>query len=548
VPPFSPSPLQVAIVTASAMLAAAIGLLATLRRGHWLTTLLFASAFLSLAAFQAGTLGILHSSGSQTARLWASYLAGVSALASWLWLGLSVVLARPNPPQQIRNAGAYLALALVGCVTLSAVANTPHVVRDVEGLGGSAVIRLGAMGKVYLMYLVVVMVAVLMNLESMLRIAPASSQRRLRPMFVAFVVGILANLLVVSAALLYGGLQITWIAASSVPMFLAGVVTAFALARQRLSDMAVPVARPVIYYSSVSLTLAGAFLLTMAALSKVLPVLTPEWKRTVSLLFYLLVGGGGLLLTFSPRANRAVKRFIDRNFYANRYDYRREWERVSRAITPTARVEDICRQIEALMRSLFESERVVVHLKDERSGAFVRVFPPASVRWSEVEPILSADSLMVKALDRLRTPLVFPRPVPGPRHDPDRGREPWADPGDVGRGERAAPCRRYDGRIAVARREAHGRRVFVRGRRVPRRDVAAARGRALVCQARGPARGDPPARIVESPLDIRACTTSRTRCRGSRWWSKTRAGISLNRSSSATLCAWWSVRSRTCGS
>jgi putative PEP-CTERM system histidine kinase len=402
-----PSPIQVAIVTASALLAAAIGLLATLRRGHWLTTMLFASAFLSLAAFQAGTLGMLHASGPQTARLWASYLAGVSALASWLWLGLSVVLARPNPPQQIRNAAAYLALALVGCVTLSAVANTPHVVREVEGLGGSAVIRLGAMGKVYLMYLVVVMVAVLMNLESMLRIAPASSQRRLRPMFVAFVVGILANLLVVSAALLYGGLQISWIAASAVPMFLAGVVTAFALARQRLSDMAVPVARPVIYYSSVSLTLAGAFLLTMAALSKVLPVLTPEWKRAVSLLFYLLVGGGGLLLTFSPRANRAVKRFIDRNFYANRYDYRREWERVSRAITPTARVEDICRQIETLMRSLFESERVVVHLKDERSGAFVRVYPPASVRWSEVEPILLSDSLIVRALDRLRTPLVF---------------------------------------------------------------------------------------------------------------------------------------------
>ena len=40
------------------------------------------------------------------------------------------------------------------------------------GHGGDAVVVLGTMGKIYLMYLVVVMVAVLMNLERMLRTAP----------------------------------------------------------------------------------------------------------------------------------------------------------------------------------------------------------------------------------------------------------------------------------------------------------------------------------------------------------------------------------------
>jgi hypothetical protein len=131
----------------------------------------------------------------------------------------------------------------------------------------------------------------------------------------------------------------------------------------------------VVYYSSVSLTLAGVFLLTMAVLSKVLPVLTPEWKRFASIGFYLLVGSGGLVLTLSPRAHRAVKQFVDRNFYANRYDYRREWERVSLAITPTARPEDICQQIETLLRTVFQAEHVVVHLRDDRSGAFRRVYP-----------------------------------------------------------------------------------------------------------------------------------------------------------------------------
>ena len=401
------SPVQLAVVTASAMLAAVIGVLATLRRGHWLVTLLFSSAFLSMAAFQAGTLGILHAEGAASARGWATYLAGASALASWLWLCLSVVLARPQPILQLRQAVAYLTLALVGCVTLFFVAGTRYVVSRVEGLGSHAHIVLGGMGKIYLMYLVVVMVAVLMNLESMLRTAPASAQRRLRALFAAFVVGILSELLMVSAGLLYGGIRVEWMVASAVPMFVAGVITALALARQRLSDMAVPVARPVIYYSSVSLTLAGAFLLSMAVLSKVLPVLSPEWKRSVSFAFYVLVAGGSLVLIFSPRANRMVKRFVDRNFYANRYDYRREWERVSRGIAPTGRLEDIGRQIEILLRSIFDTERIAIHLRDDLLGGFHLVHPGQGSPLHAVAPSLRVDNPMIVELERLRAPLIF---------------------------------------------------------------------------------------------------------------------------------------------
>lgn len=396
------SPIPMSMVTASALLFAWIGVLATLRRGQWLATLLFSSAFLSIAAFQAGTIGILHAESGVAAYAWATYLAGVSALASWLWLTMSVVLARNDPWQQVKNAGAYLTLALIGCVAMFAASGSPFVVREVHGLGSSAVIVLGGMGKIYLMYLVVVMVAVLMNLERMLRTAPASAKKRLQAMFLAFVAGILTELLVVSAGLLYGGIQVTWLIASAIPLFIAGVVTALALARRRLSDMSVPLARPVVYYSSVSLTLAGAFLLSMAVLSKVLPVLTPEWKRIASVVFYLLVGGGGLMLALSPRVSRGIRRFIDRNFYANRYDYRREWERVTTAIRPTASPEDLGRQIEALMGGLFEAERVAIHLKDPGGEGFRRVLGAAGVA-----PRVEESNALVQAFHRRPVPVLF---------------------------------------------------------------------------------------------------------------------------------------------
>lgn len=395
------SPIQGAVVAASAMLLAGIGLFGLLRRGHWLTTLLFASCFLSLAAFQAGTLGIVNAGDETQARTWATYLARVSALVSWLWLTLSVVLGRPEPRLQLRNAGAYLVLSLFGCVVLALTASTPFAVRAVTGWGPDAVVVFGPLGKVFLMYLVVAMVAVLMNLESMLRVAPASGQKRLRALFVAILVAILTELLVVSAGLLHGGLRVSWMVSAAPVLFGAGAVAALALARRTLSDMDVPVARPVIYYSSVSLTLAGAFMLGVLVLSRLVPALSNEWRFGVTVAFVAFVGGGGLLLMLSPRTSRTIRRFIDRNFYANRYDYRREWERVTSSLSPASRPEDLARQVEGLVGAVFEADRIAIHLRGE-TGDLERLHGPDGV-----SPRVPAAHPLLRHLAKRQLPIVF---------------------------------------------------------------------------------------------------------------------------------------------
>jgi putative PEP-CTERM system histidine kinase len=80
---------------------------------------------------------------------------------------------------------------------------------------------------------------------------------------------------------------------------------------------------------------------------------------------------------------------------------------VSRAITPTARPEDICRQIEVLMRSVFDSGRVAVHLRDGRTGELQIVHPRAGPEPGLPAAALRDDNAMVRELDRLRAPLIF---------------------------------------------------------------------------------------------------------------------------------------------
>src|SRR5258706_4350800 len=146
------------------------------------------------------------------------------------------------------------------------------------------------------MFLIIAMVAMLMNLERMLRNTLATTQKRLRPIFLALSFAIFAELIMVSGGLLFGGIRIWWLVGTASPLFVAGVVTALSLARRPLSDLTMPAARPVVYYSSVSLTLAAAFLLMMAVLSRVMPALGNEGRRLVSPAVYVVAGGGGVVL------------------------------------------------------------------------------------------------------------------------------------------------------------------------------------------------------------------------------------------------------------
>ncbi|MFM7230639.1 MAG: XrtA/PEP-CTERM system histidine kinase PrsK [bacterium] len=399
---FAPTALQQAGVSASAMLLLAIGVIAVLQRGQWLITLLFSASFLALGALQAGVLGLLRADTVPSAHVWADYLARVSALASWLWLALSVLLGRPEPSRQLREAGAPLALSLIACLALFGLARSPLVLDSVVLGPEGPIVVLGPLGKAYLAYLAITMLLVLLNMEGMLRAAPASAQRRIGGLFLSILVAVLTELLVVSAGVLQGRIEVVWLATASPLLFVSGCTAALALARRRLRDMSVPVGRPVVYYSSVSITLAVAFLVVTFALSRVLPALSNEFRAYVVVAFLVFVAGGAILLMVQPATGRAIRRFVDRNFYAYRYDYRREWGRVSAALSPAAAPEDVCRQVETLMREIFDADHVAIHFREDPAGAFRLLYGP-----SDTPTTLEATHPLVRWFERERWPVLF---------------------------------------------------------------------------------------------------------------------------------------------
>ena len=404
----SPS-LSQAAVTASAMLLLAIGLIAVLQRGQWLVTLLFASSFLALGAFQGGVMGLLNATSPGTAHVWADYLARVSALTSWLWLTLSVLFGRPEPRRHLREAGAQIALSLGACLLLFVLARSTLVVDAITFGPNGVELGLGPLGKAYLGYLAFTMLLVLLNMEGMLRAAREADKARFSRLFFAILVAILAELLVVSAGVLYGRITVAWLVTASPVLFVAGAVAALALARRRLADMTLPVGRPVVYYSSVSVTLAVAFLVFTYGLSRLLPAISSEMRGWVFVAFLVFVAGGAVLLLVRPATGRAIRRFVDRNFYAYRYDYRREWGRVSAALSPAAPPDEVARQVESLMSEIFDTSHIAIHFREDPAGAFRLLHGPEGTPTT-----LEATHPLVRWFEHEREPVRFGDPAQDP--------------------------------------------------------------------------------------------------------------------------------------
>ncbi|OUS23470.1 hypothetical protein A9Q98_14930 [Thalassotalea sp. 42_200_T64] len=116
-----------------------------------------------------------------------------------------------------------------------------------------------------------------------------------------------------------------YIAALLMPFFL--------LSSKRIKNLSADifVSREVVFYSSM-LAIAGGYLVLLAFAGYVIRYIEGEWSNVLSVLF-LAVGLLVLVVLFITNSfRRQVKVFINKHFFANKYEYRDEWLKVTSAL------------------------------------------------------------------------------------------------------------------------------------------------------------------------------------------------------------------------
>jgi hypothetical protein len=279
---------------------------------------------------------------------------------------LSVSIGRDRPEEALRGSRrTFVYMGLFGIVFLFLL-RKPAFVTGYEWSGEMGTIHLGWLGKAYLSFLLVGIVVVGYKLESTYRLVPSNVRHRLRLPFLGFF-GILGfYIFVLTTGILYSALGLGKLIASGVPIAIANTFLAYGFLRGALTDVSAPVSRNFVYSSFTALA-AGLYVLAVGVVAELATFTHWSPDEVVTLSFGFLAVLVAILLLFSNRFQRQMRRFIDKNFYVNRYDYRTQWSNVTQALDSALERADVLRCAVSILEDVFLADEVTVALRGQAS-------------------------------------------------------------------------------------------------------------------------------------------------------------------------------------
>lgn len=340
---------------------------------------LAALAFLAFAAYLA--------LGRRTG-LRAALLLGAAG-ASALWAALNVALAATQAPvfwhaqalADAARAGAwllFLAVLLKGGRWSAALFALPFV-------AWAAIYVPAGDPRLVLTLLLGVAVAGLVLVEQVFRRAPEQARWAIKPLCLGLGGGFAYDLYLYADALLFGGLDADLLAARGFAQALAVPFVALATARNKDWASDIAFSRGVVFHST-AFVASGVFLLIVAAAGYYVRYFGGSWGKTLQAGFLFAAALLLAWLFFSGTLRSRLRVFINKHFFAYRYDYREEWLRFTRLLSASAPgVSAGQRSIEALA-NLVESPGGALWLR-EANGEYA-----LAARWNLPELPASQDA------------------------------------------------------------------------------------------------------------------------------------------------------------
>jgi len=337
--------------------------------------------------------------------------------AALLYVGLAFL----SPTE--RNASALWRARSIGVVglLLAFLAVTGQVFQWKTLEDGQSAIALASWGRVPYVFVVIGMALGLAQLELVLRASREPVRHKLK--FVVIGLGGLAGFQIYQASqmLLFPVWRPDHVFVSTVVMAAALCLTAYGLGRTRLREVLVNtyVSQQALF-GSVTFIIIGLYLLAVGAVG--------EWLRRTDqplgagLSVVVVFGGlvGLAIAVFSKTVRADIRRFIARNFYRSKYDYRVQWLQVTEAFQQAAHKEAIMDRLLDLLIKTFATKTISIWSFREADRRFCQIRSMTIEK--EPAPIELSHPIIVQLLEK-DEPVVIEK-------GPARRNDGAASPGD----------------------------------------------------------------------------------------------------------------------
>ena len=315
--------------------------------------------------------------------------------AALMYVGLAFL----RPAEQSSDKSALWRARIVGWVGLLLVALvvTGQVFEWKVFEEGRAAIALTLWGRIPYAFIVIGMALGLAQLELVLRASREPVRHKLK--FIVIGLGGLAGYQIYQASqmLLLPVWQTEHVLIGSVVMAMALCLTAYGLGRTRLREIFVNtyVSQQALF-GSVTFIVIGLYLLAVGAVG--------EWLRrteqplgvglSVVVVFGALVGL--VVAAFSKTVRADVQRFLHRNFYRSKYDYRAQWLQVTEAFEQAVSKEAIMDRLLDLLIKTFPTTTISIWSFREADRRFCQIRSMTTEK--ELVPLELSHPVIVKLL------------------------------------------------------------------------------------------------------------------------------------------------------
>lgn len=272
------------------------------------------------------------------------------------WLTFSLSYSRGNAK---RFLSGWKPVLIVACfLPLAPVLGANHlfaVDRVAWELGVPSPVELGWLGRGMQLVLLIAAVLVLMNLERTFSATVGTLRWRIKFVIIGLGLIFAARVYTSSQALLYSATGQGLADFNAGALLLGCLLITISFFRSSLSGVEVYPSLAVLE-KSVTVLLAGAYLLVIGVLAKMIVFLGGDTSFPIKALFVLVALIGLGLLLASDRARFIVRRFVSRHFHRPFYDYRALWrsfsERTSSIVDEVAYARELAHLISDAVQTL----------------------------------------------------------------------------------------------------------------------------------------------------------------------------------------------------
>jgi putative PEP-CTERM system histidine kinase len=230
----------------------------------------------------------------------------------------------------------------------------------------------GKKGSVLIIFLLICDLIALVNLENTYH--QIKERRRIQYPTIVFIAMLSFSLFIYSLTLGFSYMQVNVIAIESVIMIISNLFIAYPVLRPepKLNDIYVG---RVVIARSYTLLLAGIYLLVAGLLGKIIQEIGENISFFLSFLIAFLVILILMVVLVSKSLKQRFQLFVERNFYRNKYDYRKEWENFSKNVFSILNMNELLQEILNTVSETIGADRAFIMLLDNNKKEFFIAIP-----------------------------------------------------------------------------------------------------------------------------------------------------------------------------